>query len=381
MLTPHAGAIGRPAGPAQDDAVDPARAEGTPAALKDDLARLIGQEQVCHRISDLVRYACDASPYRYLPQVVVLPRTVDDVRAILDYCVRAGRHATFRAGGTSVNGQSQSDDVLIDVRRHWAGMAVEDQGARLRARPGTILGHANAVLRPLGRRLGPDPASADVATIGGVIANNAGGMRCRLERNAYHTVSSMTLVLASGTVIDTADEKAEEKFAAAEPDLANGLLQLRAELLKDDQLAQKIRRKFTIRNTNGSPLSALLDADTPLEIFRRLIVGSEGTLAFVAEAVIDTIPAPAVTTVAWIVLPSISEAAPLVPGLDGLGAEAVELMLAPALAAAAQAFTGTPAYWRDLDPGAAALLVEFGADSPAGLDAAEARAGGLVPGA
>ncbi len=381
MLTPHVRAIGRPAGPAQDDAVDSARVEGTPAALTSDLVQLVGQDQVLHRISDLVRYASDASPYRYLPQVVVLPRTVDDVRAILDYCARTGRHATFRAGGTSLNGQSQSDDILIDVRRHWAGLVVEDGGARLRARPGTILGQANAVLRRVGRRLGPDPASADVATIGGVIANNAGGMRCTLERNAYHTVSSLTLVLASGTVIDTAAPGAEAKFAAAEPELAAGLLQLREELLADDELAQRVRHKFTIRNTNGYALSALLDADTPLEIFRRLIVGSEGTLAFVAEAVINTIPAPPNTTVSWIVLPSISEAAALVPGLVASGAEAVELMLAPALAAAAQAFPGTPAYWRDLDPHAAALLVEFRADSPAALDAAEARVAGLVAGA
>jgi D-lactate dehydrogenase len=381
MLTPHVRAIGRPAGAAQDDAVDPGRAGGTPAALKGDLIELVGQDQVLHRISDLVRYASDASPYRYLPQVVVLPRTVGDVRAILDYCVRTGRHATFRAGGTSLNGQSQSDDILIDVRRHWAGLAAEDGGARLRARPGTILGHANAVLRPLGRRLGPDPASADVATIGGVIANNAGGMRCRLERNAYHTVSSLTFVLASGTVIDTAARGAEATFTAAEPELAKGLLQLRAELLKEDELAQRVRHKYAIRNTNGYALSALLDADTPLEIFRRLIVGSEGTLAFVAEAVIDTLPAPAATTVSWIVLPSIGEAAVLVPGLVGLGAEAVELMLAPALAAAAQAFPGTPQYWRDLDPGAAALLVEFGADSPADLDTTEAKATALTVGA
>ena len=378
MLTPHVRAIGRPAGPAQDDAVDSARVEGTPAALKSDLIQLVGQDQVLHRISDLIRYASDASPYRYLPQVVVLPRTVDDVRAILDYCARTGRHATFRAGGTSLNGQSQSDDILIDVRRHWAGMVVEDGGARLRARPGTILGHANAVLRPVGRRLGPDPASTDVATIGGVIANNAGGMRCTLERNAYHTVSSLTLVLASGTVIDTAAPGAEAAFAAAEPDLAAGLMQLRSELLADEGLAQRVRHKFAIRNTNGYALSALLDADTPLEIFRRLIVGSEGTLAFMAEAVINTIPAPANTTVSWIALPSISEAAALVPGLVASGAEAVELMLAPALAAAAQAFPGTPAYWRDLDPHAAALLVEFRADSPAALDAAEARVAGLV---
>ncbi len=381
MLTPHVRAIGRPAGPAQDDAVEPARAEGAPAALKRDLIQLIGQDQVLHRISDLVRYASDASPYRYVPQVVVLPRTVDDVRAILAYCVRTGRHATFRAGGTSLNGQSQSDDILIDVRRHWAGMAAEDGGARLRARPGTILGHANAILRPLGRRLGPDPASADVATIGGVIANNAGGMRCTLERNAYHTVSSLTLVLASGTVIDTAARGAEATFAKAEPELAKGLMQLREELLADDVLAQRVRHKYAIRNTNGYALSALLDGDTPLEIFRRLIVGSEGTLAFVAEAVIGTIPAPAVTTVSWIVLPSIGEAAALVPGLVGLGAEAVELMLAPALAAAAQTFPGTPQYWHSLDPAAAALLVEFGADRPAGLDAPVAKATALAAGA
>jgi D-lactate dehydrogenase len=381
MLTPHVRAIGRPAGPAQDDSVDAARVDGTPAALASDLVALIGKEQVLHRISDLVRYASDASPYRYIPQVVVVPRTVDDVRAILAYCARTGRHATFRAGGTSMNGQSQSDDILIDVRRHWAGMAAEDGGARLRARPGTILNHANAILKPLGRRLGPDPASADVATIGGVIANNAGGMRCTLERNSYHTVSSLTLVLASGTVIDTAAPDAEATFAKAEPELAQGLLRLREELLADDELAQRIRHKFSIRNTNGYALSALLDADTPVGIFRRLIVGSEGTLAFMAEAVIDTIPAPAMTTVSWIVLPSISEATTLVPGLVSLGAEAVELMLAPALAAAAQAFPGTPAYWKTLDPQAAGLLVEFRADSPAALDAAVAKVTAQLAGA
>jgi D-lactate dehydrogenase len=80
LLTPHVRAIGRPAGPAQHDAVDPAGVEGTLAALKNDLIRLVGQDQVLHRVSDLVRYASDASPYRYLAQVVVLARTVDDVR-------------------------------------------------------------------------------------------------------------------------------------------------------------------------------------------------------------------------------------------------------------------------------------------------------------
>jgi D-lactate dehydrogenase len=345
------------------------------------LIELLGAEQVLHRVLDLVRYASDASPYRLVPQVVVVPRDSADIVKILAYCRQTGRHATFRAAGTSLNGQSQSDDILIDVRRHWTGMAVENDGARLRVRPGTILGHANAVLRRHGRRLGPDPASADVATIGGVIANNAGGMRCTVQRDAYHTVSAMTLVLASGTTVDTAAPDAEDHFVRAEPALATGLLALREELLADTDLAARVRRKFLIRNTIGYRLSALLDADTPLEIFRRLIVGSEGTLAFLAEAVLDTLPAPAVTTVTWLPLPSIDEAVALVPGLVDLGAEAVELMVAPALTLASQFISPTPAYWTILDPGAAALLVEFGADDPAGLDDAERRVGALVAGA
>jgi D-lactate dehydrogenase len=381
LLSPYPARIGRPAGPVQADAVAPELVMGTPEGLKNDLIGLLGQAQVLHRVSDLVRYASDASPYRLLPQVVVQPRHIDDIVAILDYCRLNFRHATFRAAGTSLNGQSQSDDILIDVRRHWSGMVVENDAATLRARPGTLLGHASAVLHRHGRRLGPDPASADVATIGGVIANNAGGMRCRLERNAYHTVSALTFVLPSCTVIDTAAPGAEEMFADAEPELAAGLLRLRAELLADEELAARVRHKFSIRNTNGYALSALLDADTPLGIFRRLLVGSEGTLAFIAEAVIDTLPAPALTTVTWIVLPSTEEAVELVPALVAAGAEAVELMGAPALAASVQAFPGTPTYWKNLDPAAAALLVEFGADEAAGLDAAEARVADIVAGA
>ncbi|MFD9006862.1 FAD-binding and (Fe-S)-binding domain-containing protein [Streptomyces sp. NPDC059582] len=378
LSTPHTSQIGRPAGPAQPDAVDGSHVRGTPEPLKGDLIALLGEDDVLHRLSDLVRYASDASPYRLLPQVVVQPRTIEDVVGLFAYCRRTGRHATFRAGGTSLNGQSQSDDILVDVRRHWVGMSVEDDATRLRARPGTILGHATAVLAHHGRRLGPDPASADVATIGGVIANNAGGMRCTLERNAYHTVADVTFVLASGTVIDTSSPDAEERFARAEPDLAQGLLELRGELLADEQLAARVRHKFTIRNTTGYALNALLDSDTPLGIFRRLLVGSEGTLAFIAEAVIDTLPAPAATTVTWITVGSIDEAVALVPGLVHLGAEAVELMVAPALIAAAQRFEGAPEYWKSLDNRAATLLVEFGADTPQALDEAEAGVARLV---
>ncbi|HMD06361.1 MAG TPA: FAD-binding and (Fe-S)-binding domain-containing protein [Candidatus Acidoferrum sp.] len=380
LLQPDTARIGHPPGKPAEDRVGQELASGTPQDLRRALSALIGADQVLHRAIDLVRYASDASPYRLIPQVVVTPRTIDDIVALLNYCRENGHHATFRAAGTSLCGQSQSDDILIDVRRHWYGMSIEDRGLALRARPGVILGHARTFLRRHGRRLGPDPASIDACTIGGVIANNAGGMRCRIERDSYHTVRSMTFVLASGTVIDTAQLDAEAAFMRAEPNLAQGLLKLRAELIADRALADRVRHKFAIRNTTGYRLDALLDADTPLEIFRHLVVGSEGTLAFMGEVVINTLPAPGATSVTWIPLPSIDEAVALVPSLVSLGAEAVELMVAPALAAAAQAFPGTPEYWRTLDPKAAALLVEFAATDNAALDQVEAAARALVAG-
>jgi D-lactate dehydrogenase len=206
-----------------------------------------------------------------------------------------------------------------------------------------------------------------------VIANNAGGMRCTIERDAYHTVSALTFVLPSGTIINTEDADAEERFAKQEAELAQGLMALREELLADKTLAERVRLKYAIRNTHGYRLSALLDGTTPLQIFRQLLVGSEGTLAFIAQAVIQTLPMPELTTVAWLPFSSIDEAVPVVPKLVELGAEAVELMVAPALTAAATAFPGTPAYWRTLDPKAAALLVEFGARTREELSLTEKR--------
>src|SRR6185369_7718075 len=265
--------IGRPEGPPASDAVPASLVDGTPGDLKADLIALMGKENVLYRAIDLVRYASDASPYRLVPQVVVLPRTSDDIVKLFRYCRETRRHATFRAAGTSLNGQSQSDDILIDVRRHWNGARVEDDGRRVRVRPGMILGHINSLLERYGRRLGPDPASSHACTIGGVIANNAGGMRCTVKNDAYQTVSALTFVTPSGAVIDTSAPDAEVAFERAEPDLAQGLLELRRELLADPILADRVRRKYTIRNTHGLRLNALLDGETPLAIFRRLLVG------------------------------------------------------------------------------------------------------------
>jgi D-lactate dehydrogenase len=343
-------------------------AAGTPEPLRRELIGLLGEDRVLSRVIDLVRYASDASPYRLLPKAVVMARDASDVSKVLAYARSAKVPVTFRAGGTSLNGQSQSDGILVDVRRHWSGVEVLDGGARARVRPGTVLGHANRVLAPHGRKLGPDPASTDIACVGGVLANNSGGMRCGVIADSYSTVRSLTFVLPSGTVIDSAAPDAAERFAAAEPELARGLAEIRDEIRADAELSERIRKKFRIKNTTGYRLCAFLDADEPVEIFRRLLIGSEGTLGFIAEAVLETVPLPARTTVSWLHFDGIESATEPVPALVESGATAVELMVAPALMVAAQNIAGAPQDWLELPPTSAALLVEFGAESDGELD-------------
>jgi D-lactate dehydrogenase len=360
--------------PAPDRAPD-AIAAGVAQPLRGELEALLGADRVLPSASDIVKYASDASPYRLFPRAVVMAREAGDVAKILAYGREKGIPVTFRAGGTSLNGQGQSDGILVDVRRHFGGVAVEQDGALARVKPGTVLGHANRVLAPHGRKLGPDPASTDIACVGGVIANNSGGMRCGTARDSYSTVRSMTLVLPSGTTIDTAAPDAEERFAAAEPELAAGLAAIRDEIRADPELSERIRRKFAIKNTTGYRLCAFLDAEQPLQIFRRLVVGSEGTLAFVAEAVFETVPLPPRTTTAWVHFPDIDQAVAPVRELVDAGATAVELMVAPALITAAWNMVGAPQDWKELPPESAVLLVEFGAEDDAALDAYVAAAG------
>ncbi len=349
-------------------------AAGTPEPLRSRLTAALGPDRVLTRALDLVAYASDASPYRLIPQAVAVPRDVEDVVTLLRCAAELGAPLVFRAGGTSLNGQAQTDSILVDVRRHWRRVEIEAGGARARAESGAVLGHVNRRLARHGRRLGPDPASASIACVGGVVANNSGGMRCGVIADSYRTVSAVKFVLANGAVIDTAAPDAEQTFAAAAPELTAGLMQIRDELRGDAELAARVASKFQIKNTTGYRLCAFLEADSPLEIFRRLLVGSEGTLAFLAEAVFETVPLGRHATLALVGFTDLDAAAGAVGKLVAAGATATELMVAPTLIAAAYNMPGTPESWKALPPSSAALLIEFRADLPKELEPLERAA-------
>ncbi|MFJ6755308.1 FAD-binding and (Fe-S)-binding domain-containing protein [Streptomyces sp. NPDC091273] len=380
LLEPKPGAL-RPRsirGPSPDR-LPVHRAAGTPKPLRGELTELLGADKVLWKVSDLVRYASDASPYRFVPQVVVIAEDIDDVSAVLSYAHGRQREVVFRAAGTSLNGQAQGEDILVDVRRHWAGIEVLEEGRRARIRPGTTVMRANAALARYGRILGPDPASALACTLGGVVANNASGMTAGTTRNSYRTLSSLTFVLPGGTVVDTADPLADEELARAEPDLCRGLMEIKKEIEADPALVARIRAKYEIKNTTGYRLDAYLDGNTPVEILRGLMVGSEGTLGFISEVVFDTLPLDREVCSALLFFPSLPAAAAAVPVFNEAGAIAVELMDGNTLRASVSV-AGVPADWADLPRETTALLVEFRAPDAAGRDACARRAARALDG-
>jgi D-lactate dehydrogenase len=379
LLSPNVRAIISSACTPQRDRAPDTLAAGTPPGLRDDLVGLLGADQVLTRPIDLIRFATDASPYRLFPKVVVIPRNADDVGKVLEYARRKHESVTFRAAGTSLSGQAQGDGILVDVRRHWAGVSVEASGRRLRARPGTILSRANLALHSHGYRLGPDPASAAACTIGGVIANNSSGMCCGTTQNSYKTLSSLTFMLPSGTFIDSARQGAEHLFAAAEPSLTAGLMEIKREIEADPELVARLRKKFSIKNTTGYHMEAFLDGASPLEIFRRVIVGSEGTLAFIAEAVFETIPDDQYRLTSFMIFSDMYAACAAVKPFVDHGAAAVELVDRASLRAV-EGKPGVPDRWKALPDKATALLVEFRAPNEVARAEAERIANATLAG-
>ncbi|HET8646820.1 MAG TPA: FAD-binding oxidoreductase, partial [Vicinamibacteria bacterium] len=296
-----------------------------------DLAAALSPEQVLSRPLDRLGRAGDASFYRLVPEVVVRPRGLDQVQALLACARRHRRPLTFRAAGTSLSGQAVTDGILVELAPFWKAARVLDEGQRVWAQPGVVGGYLNRRLAPFRRRLGPDPASIEAAMMGGILANNASGMCCGVAQNSYHTLESLTLALADGTVVDTARPEADAELQWTRPDVHAGLARLRDRTRADAALVEQIRRRFARKNTTGYSLQALLDHDAPAEILARLMVGSQGTLGFVADMTLRTVPDPPARATTLLYFAELAQAAAAVAPLAAAGAAALELLDATCL--------------------------------------------------
>jgi D-lactate dehydrogenase len=307
---------------------------------------------------DRTLYARDASVYRILPIAVVRPRNLEEMQRLFALATRHHFPVTIRAAGTSLSGQAVGPGIICDISRDWKSFSIHKGAESVSIGPGVVGAHANERLALHHKKIGPDPASIQAARLGGILANNSSGMCCGVVQNSYHTLKSMTFLLPSGACFDTALPDAPERFLREEPTLAQALLNLRARLLADPDLASEVRRKFRYKNTTGYGINALLDFAEPLDILQHLLIGSEGTLGFIAEATLATVPLPGATLTGLLAFPTVAEAAAVIPTLVAENAVAVELMDRTALASIADS-PDAPDWIATLPDQATALLIEF----------------------
>ncbi|MDX1389470.1 MAG: FAD-binding oxidoreductase, partial [Acidobacteriota bacterium] len=293
--------------------------------LRAELSRAVEPERVLTRAIDRLAFANDASVYRLVPKAVVRPRTIDEIRRLFRLSREHRLPLVFRAAGSSLSGQAITDGILLDISRDWKKIEVLDGGRRVRVQPGVIGGMVNRHLVRHGTKIGPDPASINTCMMGGILANNSSGMCCGVVDNAYHTLESITFVLADGTVVDSSRSDADDRLRAGSPALTKGLLEIAERIRTDDALIERIRSKYRRKNTTGYSINAFTDFSRPVDILSHLMIGSEGTLGFIAEAVLRTIPDDPVKYTGLLFFEDVPRACAAIAPLKDSGARALEL--------------------------------------------------------
>lgn len=271
-------------------------------------------------------WGTDAGFYRMTPQIVIRTKNEAEMSEILKESYAKRLPVTFRAAGTSLSGQSISDSILVVAGKHWEKYSISEDGSLVTTEPGVIGAELNRALAPFGRKLGPDPASIKSAMIGGIVANNSSGMSCGVKANADRTLVSARIVLGDGTILDTGDESSRKRFQAQHPKFLKEIRDLRDKIMADEELVARIRRKYSIKNVTGLNLLPFITYTDPFDIITHLMVGSEGTLAFVSEIRMKTVPQDPFQASAMIYFKTIEDAARAVVAMRSLDINAAEML-------------------------------------------------------
>lgn len=257
------------------------------AFLHDALA-FIPQERIYTDELRRLAWGTDAGFYRLIPQVVIRSKDEDEVSQLLRLATRHRLPVTFRAAGTSLSGQSISDSILIVAGKHWEQYSISPDHEQITLQPGIIGQRVNELLAPYGRKFAPDPASVKSAMVGGIVMNNASGMNCGTHANSDRMLLSVRIVLADGTVLDTGDTVSRASFEVTHRDFLQRLCALRDAIRGDEKLTERIRYKYSIKNVTGLNLLPFVLFEDPFDIIAHLMVGSEGTLAFLSQVTMKT---------------------------------------------------------------------------------------------
>ncbi|CAA9532921.1 MAG: Fe-S protein, homolog of lactate dehydrogenase SO1521 [uncultured Thermomicrobiales bacterium] len=351
-----------PNGRASRAAVETAR------VLETELAARIGGEVRFDRVSRML-YATDASNYQIEPVGVVVPKSTEDVVATVELAASHGVPILPRGGGSSLAGQAVGAALVVDCSKYLTRVLEVDAGARTATvEPGINLDLLNKRLKPSGLMFGPDPSSANRATVGGVVGNNSAGAHSILYGMTADSLRGIRVALADGGVVDLGPATPGELAARAAADdptgrLLGGLLAFR------ERHRDLIRRDFPPhwRRATGYSLDQFLAPD---ETFNpaRLLASSEGTLATTLRVTLDLVPAPTRTGLLVLQFDELVAAMAATPAILEAEPSAIELMdrMLIGLTRAQPGFAAQIAFIEG-DP-AAVLCVEFYGETERDLD-------------
>ncbi len=253
-----------------------------------DIARFIPGDRIYTDELRRLAWGTDAGFYRLIPQIVIRSNSEEEVSMLLKAADKYQLPVTFRAAGTSLSGQAISDSILIVAGKHWEQYEVLEEGKAVRLQPGIIGQRVNEILKPYGQKFAPDPASVKSAMVGGIVMNNASGMNCGTHANSDKVLRSVRMVLADGTRLDTGNPESRRAFQEKRPDFIRRIEELRDQVRANKSLAERIRYKYAIKNVTGLNILPFIRFDDPFDIIAHLLVGSEGTLAFLSEVTMAT---------------------------------------------------------------------------------------------
>jgi FAD/FMN-containing dehydrogenase/Fe-S oxidoreductase len=349
---------------------NPARARHE--SLAADLRRRLRGE-VQFGPGDRALYATDSSNYRQLPIGVVRPRDEDDLVETIRVCGEYDAPVTLRGGGTSLAGQATNAAVIVDVSRHMNRIVELDPDRRLaRAQPGVVLDSLQTAAAPYGLTFGPDPATHDRCTIGGMLGNDSCGAHSIMAGRTSDNVESLDVLTYDGLRLTAGPTTEPELDALCASDGRGGELYRGLRGLRD-RYADQIRAGFPNlpRLVSGFPLQSLLP-ENGFDLARAL-VGTEGTCATVLEATLRLVPSPASRALVVIGFDDVFEAADRTPevmlnrpiALEGFDDRLVEACRRKAMNLGAIGRLPAGGGW---------LLVEFGASTPGEAEAEARRA-------
>ncbi len=293
--------------------------------LAEELRGIVDGEVRFDKMTRLL-YSTDASIYQIEPVGVVIPRSEDDVIAVIETAGRHGLPVLPRGGGTSLAGQTVANAVVIDFSKHMRDVIeMNAEEGWVRTQPGVILDELNQQLAPTGMIFAPDPSTSNRGNVGGALGNNSCGAHSIVWGKTIDNVLELSVVLSNGdkaTLGPVTGAALETKVAT---DSLEGSIYRSLRKIGDENRDEVLARYPKIlRRVSGYNLDELSDGDG-LDL-ARFVVGAEGTLLTITEAKLKIVPQPAFKALAVLHFNELGESMEATVALLELAPSAVELM-------------------------------------------------------